>query len=111
MATWDPSLSSFLLSLIFILCQLVNSIEAQAPTNWTTFPFNPPSLPLAVKNPYLNAWAPLAGGSAAINQAAPRSYLPLANVGPSSLACILHCSLTTQFPSNLNGTRQYALMA
>lgn len=59
---------------------LITSGNAQAPTNWDTFPFNPPSLPLAVKNPYLNAWAPLAGNSLAINQAWPRSYLPLIKV-------------------------------
>ncbi|KAI0766543.1 hypothetical protein BC629DRAFT_1596377 [Irpex lacteus] len=59
---------------------LITSGNAQAPTNWDTFPFNPPSLPLAVKNPYLNAWAPLAGNSLAINQAWPRSYLPLIKI-------------------------------
>ncbi|KAI0684505.1 hypothetical protein BC835DRAFT_1523871 [Cytidiella melzeri] len=71
---WPPSL------LLLILTQLFVSAGAQAPTNWSTNPFNPPSLPLAVKNPYLNAWAPLAGGSAAINEAWPRSVLPLINI-------------------------------
>lgn len=63
-----------------ILLQLVVTVIAQPPTDWITSPFNPPSLPLAVKSPYLNAWAPLAGDSAALNHAWPRSYDPLINV-------------------------------
>ncbi|KAI0088389.1 hypothetical protein BDY19DRAFT_195871 [Irpex rosettiformis] len=80
MATWSSYSSSHsLLSLLFTLWWLAVIILAQPPTGWTTSPFNPPSLPLAVKNPYLNAWAPLAGVSAAASQAWPRSYLPLIN--------------------------------
>lgn len=63
-----------------IVLQLATLVISQPPTAWTTWPFNPNSLPLAVKSPYLNAWAPLAGGSAALNSAWPRSYDPLGNV-------------------------------
>ncbi|OCB90969.1 DUF1793-domain-containing protein [Sanghuangporus baumii] len=45
--------------------------------NWTTSPFNPFSLPLAVKSPYVNAWAPLGfntTGSAPLSQAIPRLW-------------------------------------
>ncbi|KAI0343878.1 hypothetical protein BDW22DRAFT_1314881, partial [Trametopsis cervina] len=63
-----------------IVLQLATLVISQPPTAWTTWPFNPNSLPLAVKSPYLNAWAPLAGGSAALNSAWPRSYDPLGNI-------------------------------
>ncbi|KAL5519656.1 hypothetical protein ACEPAH_1339 [Sanghuangporus vaninii] len=45
--------------------------------NWTTSPFNPFSLPLAVKSPYVNAWAPLGfntTGSVPLSQAIPRLW-------------------------------------
>lgn len=29
---------------------------AQVSSQWTATPFNPPSLPLAVRSPYLNTW-------------------------------------------------------
>lgn len=74
------SLTSRSTLLAAVLLQLTTVVLAQPPTNWTVTPFNPPSNPLAVKSPYLNAWAPLAGGSAALNQAWPRSYDPLGNV-------------------------------
>ncbi|KAI0684501.1 hypothetical protein BC835DRAFT_1293062 [Cytidiella melzeri] len=77
----SSSLSSTCLpALLLILTHLFVSAGAQAPTDWATYPFNPPSLPLAVKNPYLNAWAPLAGGSGAVNAAWPRSFLPLTTI-------------------------------
>ncbi|KAL5494568.1 hypothetical protein ACEPAI_29 [Sanghuangporus weigelae] len=60
-----------LLSLLFL------STLVLAQGNWTTSPFNPFSLPLAVKSPYVNAWAPLGfntTGSVPLNQAIPRLW-------------------------------------
>jgi hypothetical protein len=76
---WHPR-SLYLLPWIMLSFGFWAAAQVLPPTNWSASPFNPPSLPLAVKTPYLNAWAPLAGGSAAVNAAWPRSFFPLINV-------------------------------
>ncbi|KAJ8496439.1 hypothetical protein ONZ45_g12430 [Pleurotus djamor] len=38
------------------LCALV--LAQSGPSNWTTTPFSPSALPLAVRSPYLNVWLP-----------------------------------------------------
>ncbi|KAK7060516.1 hypothetical protein VNI00_001281 [Paramarasmius palmivorus] len=49
----------------FLKLLLLNSliIVSQA-LSWTTTPFNPPSIPLAVRTPYLSAWLPQGSGAA-----------------------------------------------
>ncbi|KAL5508744.1 hypothetical protein ACEPAG_4723 [Sanghuangporus baumii] len=62
-----------LLSLLFL--STLRVVLAQG--NWSTSPFNPFSLPLAVKSPYVNAWAPLGfntTGSAPLSQALPKLW-------------------------------------
>ncbi|KAJ8469414.1 hypothetical protein ONZ45_g16902 [Pleurotus djamor] len=46
--------------LVVLFCQsLCTLVLAQSgPSNWTTTPFNPSALPLAVRSPYLNVWLP-----------------------------------------------------
>ncbi|KAL5492930.1 hypothetical protein ACEPAI_4378 [Sanghuangporus weigelae] len=46
-----------MLYLALLLLLLPQKTTSQSgPSNWTAFPFNPPSLPLAVRSPYLNIW-------------------------------------------------------
>ncbi|EJC98586.1 DUF1793-domain-containing protein [Fomitiporia mediterranea MF3/22] len=63
---------------LLALLLLTTSCVAQLPplTAWSATPFNPPSLPLAVKSSYLNVWAPLGYGnaSAPLNNAWPRTW-------------------------------------
>lgn len=46
--------SIYLVPLV-VLCGLLTSSSAQ---EWTTYPFHPPALPLAVKSPSVNIWCP-----------------------------------------------------
>ena len=41
-------------ALVTLCAELVSA--QNGPTVWTTLPFNPSALPLAVRNPYLNTW-------------------------------------------------------
>lgn len=56
------------LSFVFLACSL--SYNAFAVVTWDTKPFNPPSVPLAVRTPYLSAWLPQGSGTA-LNDAWP----------------------------------------
>ncbi|KAJ7232842.1 hypothetical protein B0H12DRAFT_1239497 [Mycena haematopus] len=55
-----------------ILCAGLLALQAAA-TSWTSTPFNPPSIPLAVRTPYLNTWLPQGQGSA-LNTAWPNFW-------------------------------------
>ena len=66
------SLISYIFELIHLFL-LVNLTYAQL-LSWSPIPFNAPSLPLAVKSPFLNAWCPQGFGSAANGQAWPRLW-------------------------------------
>ena len=46
----------FSLSLFSLLIIYIPPANSQEP-EWSTYPFYPPSLPIAVKSPYVNAWA------------------------------------------------------
>jgi len=50
------------------LALLLSTVYGQV--SWTVSPFNPPSIPLAVRTPYLSAWLPQ-GSGAALNSAWP----------------------------------------
>ncbi|EJC98584.1 DUF1793-domain-containing protein [Fomitiporia mediterranea MF3/22] len=67
-----------MLSALLAFLFLTTSCVAQLPplTAWSATPFNPTSLPLAVKSSYLNIWAPLGygNGSAALSDAWPRNW-------------------------------------
>ncbi|KAH0587707.1 hypothetical protein H2248_006471 [Termitomyces sp. 'cryptogamus'] len=56
-----------MLSICFLLALFST---ARGTLDWTTTPFNPPSLPLAVRSPYLSAWLPQGNGTA-LNSAWP----------------------------------------
>ncbi|KAJ7151690.1 hypothetical protein C8R46DRAFT_1166541 [Mycena filopes] len=47
-----------------IFCATLYAVQALAAPSWTSTPFNPPSIPLAVRSPYLNAWLPQGAGAA-----------------------------------------------
>ena len=52
---------------------LSKTIRTQTgPTEWSTSPFNPPSLPLAVKIPYMNAWEPQGNAPTAMSNSFPK---------------------------------------
>ena len=63
---------SLSLSLFSTLNFLDGFVSAQQ--TWTATPFNTPSIPLAVRGPYVNVWAPQASGPAALNVAWPRLW-------------------------------------
>ena len=54
-------LQNFLFFLVFSLWRSALFVRGQG--NWTTTPFNPMAMPLAVKHPYVNAWVPLGFGT------------------------------------------------
>lgn len=61
------------LTSLFVLLAIGLHVDNVCALNWTAQPFNPPSIPLAVKTPYLSAW--LAQGSgAALNDDWPRFW-------------------------------------
>ncbi|EJD08023.1 DUF1793-domain-containing protein [Fomitiporia mediterranea MF3/22] len=66
--------------LVALLAPLLLATDCIAQTGpltaWSATPFNPPSLPLAVKSSYLNVWAPLGygNGSQALSDAWPRTW-------------------------------------
>jgi len=45
---------------VFIVCAAASSALGA----WTSTPFSPPSVPLAVRSPYLSAWLPQGSGRA-----------------------------------------------
>lgn len=93
--------------LLFSLLSIFAQVSAQqGPTAWTASPFNPPSLPLAVKSPYLNAWAPLGNNSAAVNNAWPRTQGTEMSVSNSSLfpAAVSPLTLLDRY---WDGTRRF----
>jgi hypothetical protein len=49
------------------------SISAVQAVSWTATPFNPASIPLAVRTPYLSAWLPQ-GSGAALNDVWPQFW-------------------------------------
>lgn len=53
---------------------------------WMATPFNPPSFPLAVKTPYVNAWDPQGNESAPISSSYPKIGSTFFSV--SSLLCL-----------------------
>ena len=65
---------SFFLFCLSLLASLVPVNAQNGPTNRTVTPFNPPSMPLAVKSPYVNAWAPLGNGPSSLSSAWPRLW-------------------------------------
>ncbi|KAJ7464116.1 hypothetical protein FB451DRAFT_454384 [Mycena latifolia] len=53
-----------------ILCTALYALHALGAPSWTATPFSPPSIPLAVRTPYLSTWLPQ-GGGVALNDAWP----------------------------------------
>jgi hypothetical protein len=47
-----------------IIAGMVILTGVQAAVTWKAAPFNPPSVPLAVRGPYLSAWLPQGNGVA-----------------------------------------------
>ncbi|KAN0093261.1 protein of unknown function (DUF1793) domain containing protein [Tylopilus felleus] len=51
----------------------IASVSLVSAVSWTTSPFNPASIPLAVRTPYLSAWLPQ-GSGVAVNRAWPQFW-------------------------------------
>ncbi|KAJ7142411.1 DUF1793-domain-containing protein [Mycena epipterygia] len=47
-----------------IFCAALYALQALAAPSWSATPFNPPSIPLAVRSPYLSVWLPQGQGAA-----------------------------------------------
>lgn len=69
------------LFLSFLLATHIPAANSQEP-EWSTYPFYPPSLPIAVKSPYLNAWALQGDNLAQLSELWPKT--PAVNV-----SCVL----------------------
>ncbi|KAI5119766.1 hypothetical protein M0805_009237 [Coniferiporia weirii] len=63
-----------LLRIPIVLVLAVLVAAQNGPTTWTASPFSPPSLGLAVRSPYLNAWQPQGNGPAPISNSWPRHW-------------------------------------
>lgn len=54
---------------------LLLGVDAQnGPSDWTATPFSPPSVPIAVRNPYLNGWMSQGNSPGAVTQTWTRTY-------------------------------------
>ncbi|KAJ7634847.1 hypothetical protein FB45DRAFT_1142317 [Roridomyces roridus] len=53
-----------------LLCTAIYALHALAAPSWTSTPFSPPSIPLAVRSPYVNTWLKQGAGTA-LNDAWP----------------------------------------
>ena len=61
----DFELSTFaLLGTMNLLALLAAVVPTVSAASWTATPFTPPSIPLAVRSPYLSAWLPQGSGTA-----------------------------------------------
>ena len=63
---------------LVLLFSCITSVSSQVP-GWVPEPFNPPSLPLAVKSPYVNCWLPQGSESFRINNSWARNWDNLAS--------------------------------
>lgn len=52
------------LNMLLLAFLSVFVLHAAAAVTWTATPFNPASIPLAVRSPYLSAWLNQGGGTA-----------------------------------------------
>lgn len=66
-ALWRP-----LTALVTLLAGL--ALAQKGPTEWSATPFNPPSLPLAVRNPYLNTWLAQGNNPVALTETWPEFW-------------------------------------
>ena len=57
-----------------LLAFLLANVIAVLSQSWSTNPFNPPALPLAVRSPYLNLWSPQGENAVAVNEAWPQFW-------------------------------------
>lgn len=73
-------LFSWLLSVLLGALYIDFASAQQGPTLWTTTPFNPSRLPLAVRNPYLNTWLAQGNDPPALNGIWPRFWSNIASV-------------------------------
>lgn len=64
------------------LCAIFVQAQSGA-VNWTTLPFHPPALPLAVKSPYLNTWIHQGSNSAGLNEMWPDRWAIDVSEAPS----------------------------
>lgn len=54
---------------LLTISSIVVGAIAQSDGQWTTSPFSPPAIPLAVKSPYLNSWLPQGSNASSANEA------------------------------------------
>jgi hypothetical protein len=71
------------LAAVFVLCTL----QAVAAVTWTATPFNPASVPLAVRSPYLSAWLNQGSGTA-LNADWPRFWTGSVSISFRALAFV-----------------------
>lgn len=74
----DRLMKLLLFSFLLVFESFVSAQDG--PTTWTATPFNPPSFPLAVKTPYVNAWDPQGNEPAPVSNSWPRGGSPALSV-------------------------------
>lgn len=95
-----PSLF-FLLFLLQIVALCARQVVAQnGPKTWTTSPFNPGALPLAVRSPYLNTWAAQGNNPNSVNNLWPTLW-------NGNVRCPIHFLLTVLQTSRRRDARHF----
>lgn len=90
-----PAMRFFLVS--FLITFRVFVLAQNVSVSWTATPFNPPSFPLAVKNPYVNVWGPQGNESAPISN----SWARIGSTAFTVSLCVLAMRRTTYVLTNL----------
>ena len=81
-----------LFSCLFLLILLEAARAQIGSTEWTTYPFNAPSFPIAVKAPYMNAWEPQGNVTSPMSDSFPKIGSTFFSV--STVVAVRHISIS-----------------
>ncbi|TBU41200.1 hypothetical protein BD309DRAFT_1020887 [Dichomitus squalens] len=88
---------------LFLATICVNMFFEAGAVSWTSTPFSPPSVPLAVRSPYLSVWLPQGAGSA-LNDQWPQFWTGQDIIGWAGFAKVDGTAYSEEPPIDLNIT-------